>query len=235
MVTAGHPPAALICEAVYGNAGGIPLPDGYLETLYGAVRAAGGLCVADEVQVGYGRLGRWFWGFEQQGVVPDVVAVAKAMGNGHPLGAVITRRDVAEEFRRNGYFFSSAGGSPVSCAIGMAVLDVIEKEGLQDRAAVVGAHLRRRLEDLALEVELIGAVHGLGLYLGVELVRDRVTLEPATEETAAICERLLELGVVLQATGDRLNVLKVKPPLCLTLDGADFFADRVAEVLLCGW
>ena len=235
MVTAGRPPAALICEAVYGNAGGIPLPDGYLATLYGAVRAAGGLCVADEVQVGYGRLGSWFWGFEQQGVVPDVVAVAKAMGNGHPLGAVITRRDVAEEFRRNGYFFSSAGGSPVSCAIGMAVLDVIEKEGLQDRAVVVGAHLRRRFEDLALEVELIGAVHGLGLYLGVELVRDRVTLEPATEETAAICERLLELGVVLQATGDRLNVLKVKPPLCLTLDGADFFADRVAEVLLCGW
>ncbi len=235
MVAAGRPPGAFICEAVYGNAGGIALPDGYLSMLYRTVRAAGGLCVADEVQVGYGRLGSSFWGFEQQGVVPDLVTVAKAMGNGHPLGAVITRRDVAEEFRRNGYFFSSAGGSPVSCAIGMAVLDVIEQECLQERAAVVGAHLRRRFEDLALEVELIGAVHGLGLYVGVELVRDRVTLEPATEETAAICERLLELGVVLQATGDRLNVLKVKPPMCLTVEGADFFVDRVAEVLLCGW
>ena len=235
LVAAGRPPAAFVCEAVYGNAGGIPLPDGYLPAVYAAVRAAGGLCVADEVQVGYGRLGSTFWGFEQQQVVPDVVTVAKAMGNGHPLGAVITRRDIAERFGSNGYFFSSAGGSPVSCAIGMAVLDVLEQEQLQQRAAVVGAHLRRRFDELARTVELIGAVHGLGLYLGVELVRDRSTLEPATQETAAICERLLQLGVVLQATGDRLNVLKIKPPMCLTLEGADFFADAVAEVLTCGW
>jgi 4-aminobutyrate aminotransferase-like enzyme len=187
------------------------------------------------VQVGYGRLGSSFWGFEQQAVVPDVVTVAKAMGNGHPLGAVITRRDVAEAFSRSGYFFSSAGGSPVSCAVGMAVLDVLEGEGLQDNAARIGAHLRRRFERLADEVPMIGAVHGLGLYMGVELVRDRETLEPATRETAAICERLLQLGVVLQPTGDRLNVLKIKPPLCLTLESADFFVDRVAEVLTRGW
>ena len=228
-------PAAVLCEAFYGNAGGIPLPDGYLPAVYEAVRAAGGLCIADEVQVGYGRLGASFWGFQQQGVVPDVVTVAKAMGNGHPLGAVITRRDVADAFAANGYFFSSAGGSPVSCAVGMTVLDVIEQEGLQANAVQVGAHLRARFEELALRAPLIGAVHGLGLYLGVELVRDRQTLEPATQETAAICERLLQLGVVLQATGDRLNVLKIKPPLCLTRESADFFVDTVAEVLLHGW
>ena len=228
-------PAAVLCEAFYGNAGGIPLPDGYLPAVYDAVRAAGGLCIADEVQVGYGRLGASFWGFQQQGVVPDIVTVAKAMGNGHPLGAVITRRDVADAFADNGYFFSSAGGSPVSCAVGMTVLDVIEQEHLQDNAVRVGAHLRARFEELATKAPLIGAVHGLGLYLGVELVRDRKTLEPATQETAAICERLLQLGVVLQATGDRLNVLKIKPPLCLTLESADFFVDTIAEVLLRGW
>ena len=228
-------PAAFLCEAFYGNAGGIPLPDGYLSAVYGAVRAAGGVCIADEVQVGYGRLGSSFWGFQQQGVVPDIVTVAKAMGNGHPLGAVIVRRDIADAFWDNGYFFSSAGGSPVSCTVGLTVLEVIEDEHLQHNASQVGAHLRKRFEELAETAPLIGAVHGLGLYLGVELVRDRQTLEPATEETAAICERLLQLGVVLQATGDRLNVLKIKPPLCLTVDSADFFVDAVAEVLQRGW
>lgn len=228
-------PAAFLCEAFYGNAGGIPLPDGYLAAVYASVRSAGGICIADEVQVGYGRLGSSFWGFEQQGVVPDVVTVAKAMGNGHPLGAVITRRDIADAFRGNGYFFSSAGGSPVGCAVGMTVLDVLEDEHLQDNAARIGAHLRTRFDALAEHTPLVGAVHGLGLYLGVELVRDRQTLEPATEETAAICERLLQLGVVLQQTGDRLNVLKIKPPMCITRESADFFVDAVAEVLLRGW
>lgn len=234
-VAAGALPAAFICEAIYGNAGGIELPDGYLPAVYEATRRAGGLCIADEVQVGYGRLGSSFWGFEQQDVVPDIVTMAKAMGNGHPLGAVITRRDVAATFASNGYFFSSAGGSPVSCAVGMAVLDVLEDERLQSNAAIVGAHLRTRFERLAQDIPLIGAVHGLGLYLGVELVRDRETLEPATEETAAICERLLDLGVILQPTGDRLNVLKIKPPLCLTRSSADFFVDTVTEVLQHGW
>lgn len=228
-------PAAFLCEAFYGNAGGIPLPNGYLAAVYDAVRAAGGVCIADEVQVGYGRLGSSFWGFQQQEVVPDIVTVAKAMGNGHPLGAVVTRRDIADAIRENGYFFSSAGGSSVSCAVGMTVLDVLEDERLQDNAARVGAHLRTRFEALAEQAPLIGAVHGLGLYLGVELVRDRETLEPATEETAAICERLLQRGVVLQPTGDRLNVLKIKPPLCLTRESADFFVDTVAEVLQRGW
>lgn len=235
LAAAGTPPGGFIAETYYGNAGGIPLPDGYLERVYAAVRAHGGLCIADEVQVGYGRLGDWFWGFEEQGVVPDVVAVAKAMGNGHPLGAVVTTREIAERYRSQGYFFSSAGGSPVSSVVGLTVLDVLEGEQLQRNARDVGAHLRARLEELAERHELIGAVHGHGLYLGLELVRDRATLEPATEETRAICERLRERGVIVQPTSDRQCVLKIKPPLCFTRESADFFADQLDEVLTTGW
>ncbi|WP_445165534.1 aminotransferase [Mycolicibacterium sp. Dal123E01] len=235
LVAQGNPPAAFICEPFYGNAGGMALPDGYLDAVYGAVRAAGGLAIADEVQVGYGRTGRSFWSFQQQDVVPDIVTVAKAMGNGQPLGAVITTREVAERYRTQGYFFSSAGGSPVSCVVGLTVLDVLESEGLQHNALTVGDHLKARIEELATRHELIGTVHGSGLYMGVELVRDRATLEPAVEETAAICERLRELGVIVQPTGDRQNVLKVKPPMCITAESADFFVDMLDRVLSTGF
>jgi 4-aminobutyrate aminotransferase-like enzyme len=231
----GRPPAAFLAEPFYGNAGGMPLPDGYLAAVYAEVRRHGGLAIADEIQVGYGRLGRWFWGFEQQGVVPDVVTVAKATGNGYPLGAVVTSRAIAERYRDAGYFFSSTGGSPVASVVGLTVLDVIQDEGLQANAARVGAHLKARLEDLAVRYSLIGAVHGSGLYLGVEFVRDHGTLEPATEETMAICDRMLELGVIIQPTSDRMCVLKIKPPLGLDLAGADFFADALDRVLAEGW
>lgn len=231
----GRPPAAFIAETFFGNAGGIPLPDGYLAEVYAAVRATGGLAIADEVQAGFGRLGHWFWGFEQQGVVPDLIAVAKAAGNGYPLGAVITTREIAARFRSQGYFFSSTGGSPASSVAGLAVLDAFRDEGLQRNALEVGTRLKHRLEELATRHPLIGAVHGLGLYLGVEFVRDRATLEPATAETAAICDRLLELGVVMQPTGDHQNVLKTKPPLCLDDDSADFFVAMLDRVLSEGW
>ncbi len=223
--------AGFICEPVYGNAGGIALPPGYLQQVYGKVRALGGACIADEVQVGYGRLGEYFWGFEQQGVVPDIITMAKGMGNGHPLGAVITRREIAEALEAEGYFFSSAGGSPVSCRIGMAVLDVMGEEGLWDNARTVGGHFKARLQALVDKHPLVGAVHGSGFYLGLELVRDRSTLEPATEETAALCERLRELGIFMQPTGDYLNILKIKPPMCTTRESVDFFVDSVAKVL----
>ena len=235
LTAAGTPIGTFIAEAYYGNAGGMPLPDGYLEAVYTAVRASGGLCVADEVQVGYGRLGEWFWGFEQQAVVPDVVAIAKAMGNGHPLGAVITTAEIAEHYRSEGYFFSSAGGSPVSSVIGMTVLDVIRDEELQRNARVTGAYLRSRLEELGRRHPLVGAVHGIGLYLGLEFVRDRDTLEPATEETLAICERLRQRGIIMQPTSDRQCVLKIKPPLCFSRESADFFVDTLDEVLTTGW
>jgi len=231
----GDPPAAFICEPFYGNAGGIALPDGYLAQVYAAVRAAGGVAIADEVQVGYGRLGRWFWGFQGQGVVPDIVTVAKAMGNGQPLGAVITTKAIADGYRSQGYFFSSAGGSPVSSVVGSTVLDIIEDEELQHNALIVGDHLRDRLTILADKHPIIGAIYGSGLYMGVELVTDRTSAEPAVAQTAAICERLRELGVIVQPTGDRMNVLKMKPPMCLTLTSADFFVKMLDRVLTTGW
>ncbi|MCS3415842.1 4-aminobutyrate aminotransferase-like enzyme/Ser/Thr protein kinase RdoA (MazF antagonist) [Pseudomonas sp. BIGb0450] len=223
--------AGFICEPVYGNAGGISLPPGYLQQVYALVRAQGGVCIADEVQVGYGRMGHFFWGFEEQGVVPDIITMAKGMGNGQPLGAVITRREIAEALEAEGYFFSSSGGSPVSCRIGMAVLDVMEEEKLWENAQVVGGHFKARLEALVEQHPLVGAVHGSGFYLGLELVRDRQTLEPATEETALLCDRLRELGIFMQPTGDYLNILKIKPPMVTSRQSVDFFVDMLAKVL----
>ena len=223
--------AGFICEPVYGNAGGISLPPGYLQQVYGLVRAQGGVCIADEVQVGYGRMGHFFWGFEEQGVVPDIITMAKGMGNGQPLGAVITRREIAEALEAEGYFFSSSGGSPVSCRIGMAVLDVMEEEKLWENAQVVGGHFKARLEALIDRHPLVGAVHGSGFYLGLELVRDRQTLEPATEETTRLCDRLRELGIFMQPTGDYLNILKIKPPMVTSKRSVGFFVDMLSKVL----
>ncbi|WP_030439167.1 aminotransferase [Actinoplanes subtropicus] len=231
LAASGRPAGAFLSEPYYGNAGGVALPDGYLRQVYATVRRHGGLAIADEIQVGYGRLGNWFWGFEQQQVVPDIVCVAKAMGNGHPLGAVITTRAVADRYRDQGYFFSSTGGSPVSSVAGLTVLDTLRDEDLQGNAARTGAHLKAKLLALADHHPIVGAVHGDGLYLGLELVRDRHTLEPATEETAELCERMLDLGVIVQPTGDHLNILKIKPPLCIDPAGADFFAGMLDRAL----
>ncbi|GAB3051678.1 aminotransferase [Sediminivirga luteola] len=231
LTAAGRAVGTYIAEPRNGNAGAIPTPPGYLERIYAAVRAQGGIVIADEVQVGCGRLGEMFWGFQEHGVVPDVVTVAKALGNGHPLGAVITRKEIAQALTRQGAFFSSAAGSPVSCRIGIEVLDIIEQEGLQANAAAIGERLRAGAEALAGRHRLIGAVHGRGLYQGIELVRDRETLEPAVEETRALCARMLELGVIVQPTGDRQNVLKVKPPMCLSPASADHFIEALDRVL----
>jgi 4-aminobutyrate aminotransferase-like enzyme/Ser/Thr protein kinase RdoA (MazF antagonist) len=230
-----HGVAAFISETVLGNAGGVLLPDGYLKGVYEAVRAQGGLCIADEVQVGFGRMGDTFWGVELSGAVPDIITIAKPMGNGYPIGGVMTSKKIADALSTEGNFFSSAGGSPVSCAVGLAVLDAMRAEGLQENARVVGNHLKKRLNVLAKKHDMIGSIHGHGLYLGVELVRDRATLEPAAAEASAISERLRELGVVVMTTSERMNVLKVKPPLCLTQESADFFVDALDEVLATGW
>lgn len=227
----GRQLAGIICEPVYGNAGGISLPAGYLRDAYAKVRARGGVCIADEVQVGYGRLGEYFWGFEEQGVVPDIITMAKGMGNGQPLGVVITRREIAEALEAEGYFFSSAGGSPVSCRIGMAVLDVMQEEGLWDNARDTGRYFKARLQALVDKHPLAGAAHGSGFYLGLELVRDRTTLEPATEETMMLCNRLRDLGIFMQPTGDYLNILKIKPPMCTSRASVDYFVDCIDRVL----
>jgi 4-aminobutyrate aminotransferase-like enzyme len=231
----GRAPAAFICEALYGNAGGIVLPDGYLQAAYAHVRAAGGICIADEVQVGYGRLGAHFWGFEQQGVVPDIVTIAKATGNGHPVAAVITTAAIADALQGQGGFFASVGGGPVSCEIGLAVLDVIEEEKLQDNALRVGGALRAGLDELVVRHEIAGAAHGMGLYLGLDLVRDRETREPAREEAYAICERMRERGAIIQPTGDGENVLKLKPPLVIGARDVDWLVETLDGVLSRGW
>ncbi|GAB6857016.1 aminotransferase [Microbacterium xylanilyticum] len=231
----GRPVAGFICESVLGNAGGVVLPEGYLADVYARVRAVGGLCIADEVQVGFGRMGSTFWGFEQSGVVPDIITIAKPMGNGFPIGGVITSQRVADALATQGQFFSSAGGNPLSCRVGIAVLDAMAEEGLQENARVVGARLADGFRALAEKHALIGPVHGEGLYLGVELVRDRHSMEPAAAEAAAICERLRELGVIVLTTSERSNVLKVKPPLCLTAASADMVVAALDRVLTEGW
>lgn len=222
-----HAPAAFICEPVLGNAGGVVPPEGFLAAAYKAIRVHGGLAIADEVQVGYGRLGKAFWGSTMQGATPDIIAVAKAAGNGFPLGAVITRREIVDALRRDGMFFSSAAGAPASAIAGSAVLDVIREERLQENADRVGGHLLGKLRELAQKHPLIGQVHGSGLYLGIELVKDHETLKPATEETAWLCEHLLHHGVIIQATSERQNVLKVKPPMTLSLADANVFLHAV--------
>lgn len=231
----GRDAAAFICESVLGNAGGVVLPEGYLADAYRRVRDAGGVCIADEVQVGFGRMGTSFWGFEQAGVIPDIITIAKPMGNGFPIGGVITSQRIADALAAEGQFFSSAGGNPLSCRVGLAVLDAMRDEGLQENARTVGARLAAGFRTLAVEHEIIGPIHGEGLYLGVELVRERETLEPAAVEAAAICERLRELGVIVLTTSERSNVLKIKPPLTLTAESADFVVAALGRVLSEGW
>ena len=227
----GRPAGAFICEPVLGNAGGVIPPAGYLTMVAEAVRAHGGLVIADEVQVGYGRLGSSFWGSTMQGLVPDIVSVAKAAGNAYPLGAVITRREIVDALAREGTFFSSAGGAPASAVAGSAILDIIDAEGLQQNAARVGGIIADGVRALMPRHPLIGAVHGTGLYLGIELVRDRETLEPAREEAARVCDLLLGHGFIVQAASERQNVLKVKPPLVLTEADARRFVAALDAVL----
>lgn len=231
LTDAARPPAAYIAEPIHGNGGGVVPPAGYVAGAYAAVRETGGLAIADEVQVGLGRLGRSFWGFVDQGAIPDIVVTAKALGNAYPVGAVITRREIADALGREGQFFSSAGGAPASCAAALAVLDVIEGEGLVENARIVGEQLQRDLAALAERHPLIGALHGTGLYQGVELVTDRETLSPAVWQTAAVCERMRERGVIVQPTSERQNVLKIKPPLTLTSEEAAFFV-RMLDLTL---
>jgi 4-aminobutyrate aminotransferase-like enzyme/Ser/Thr protein kinase RdoA (MazF antagonist) len=228
---AGHSPAAFFTETLPSVAGQIVFPAGYLAAAYRHVREAGGVCIADEVQTGFGRLGSHRWGFEKQGVVPDVVVLGKPIANGFPLGAVVTTREIAASFDTGMEFFSTFGGNPVACAAGLAVLDVLEDERLQDRAWRVGQHVVEGLRRLQDRHPLIGDLRGSGLFLGVELVRDRDTLEPATEEAAYVAERLRERGVLTGTDGPGHNVLKLRPPLVFSREDADLFLATLEDVL----
>lgn len=224
--------AAFISEPLFGSHGGVTPADGYLRAAYKEIRATGAVCIADEIQVGYGRTGQTFWAFEAEGVVPDIVVAAKAVGNGHPIGFVACKPEIADVFARTRAFFSSSGGGPVSCRIGSAVLNIIREENLQENAQVVGRHIKQGLTALAMKHSAIGAVHGRGLYMGIDLVAAQGSTAPMPEaEVMAICERLRRLGVITQPTGIHLNVLKVKPPLCITTEDADYFIQQLDRTL----
>ncbi|MFT4537813.1 MAG: 4-aminobutyrate aminotransferase-like enzyme/Ser/Thr protein kinase RdoA (MazF antagonist) [Planctomycetota bacterium] len=215
------PPAAFISESIFGCGGQVIPPEGYLETAYAHVRAAGGVCIADEVQVGFGRVGTHYWAFERQNVQPDIVVMGKPIGNGHPMAAVVTTRPIAESFADGMEFFATFGGNPVSCAIGQAVLDVIEGENLPRRAERLGARFLQGLLSLQEKHMLIGDVRGAGLFIGVELVRDRETLAPAAEEATALVEAMKQRGVLLSTDGPLHNVIKIKPPMVLDANDID--------------
>jgi 4-aminobutyrate aminotransferase-like enzyme/Ser/Thr protein kinase RdoA (MazF antagonist) len=223
--------AAFLAETLPSVAGQVVLPAGYLAEAYRHVRAAGGVCIADEVQTGFGRLGEHLWGFEGQGVVPDVVVLGKPIGNGFPLGAVVTTPEIAASFDDGMEFFSTFGGNPVSCAAGLAVLDVLEEEGLQARAVRTGRQLMDGLARLQGKHPVVGDVRGTGLFLGVELVRDRASLEPADEEAAYVVNRLRERGVLTGTDGPHHNVLKLRPPLVLSEADASLFLETLGAVL----
>ena len=227
--SSGAPIAAFFAEPLMSCAGQVVPPDGYFETAFAHVRAAGGVCVIDEVQSGFGRAGSHFWAFQREPVVPDIVVMGKPIGNGHPMGAVVTTRAIARSFETGMEFFSSFGGNPVSCAIGLAVLDVIRDERLQERADELGARVLGDLRDLMAHRPAIGDVRGAGLFLGIELVRDRDTLEPAGAEASELVNRFKERGMLLSTDGPYHNVIKIKPPMVLTSDDLDMFVRALAD------
>jgi len=227
----GREIAGFICEPILSCGGQIVLPENYLKEAYRHVREAGGVCIADEVQVGFGRVGINFWAFETQDVVPDIVTMGKPIGNGFPLAAVVTTPAIAEAFVTGMEYFNTFGGNPVSCAAGMAVLDVIEEEKLQEKALRVGGYLKEKLSGLMDRHRIVGDVRGLGLFLGVELVRDRGTREPAGVEASYIANRMREEGVLLSTDGPFHNVLKIKPPMCFSEADADLLVDALDRIL----
>ena len=222
--------AGFISESIQGVGGTVVLPDGYLQHTYAHVRAAGGICIADEVQPGFGRTGTHYWGFETQGVIPDIVTMAKGIGNGCPLAAVITTPAIAKSLTSR-IHFNTFGGNPVVCAQGRAVLEVIDREGLQANCLKVGTHLKTGLERLAEKHSLLGEVRGLGLMLGVEFVKDQKTKEPAKEECVAVFEKARDLGLLIGKGGLWGNTLRIKPPMCITIADADFMLEVLDAAL----
>jgi len=213
---------AFIAEAIQGVGGAVQLPDGYLKEAYEKVRAHGGVCIADEVQTGFGRLGSHYWGFESQGLMPDIVTMAKGIGNGYPMGAVVTTPEIAATYAK-ALHFNTYGGNPVACAVGSAVLDVIDEEKTQELSADIGTYFIMELEKLRSEFEIVGDVRGKGLMIGVELVKDKESRTPLpAEEVSAIWEDTKNMGVLIGKGGLYGNCLRVKPPMCLVKGDVDY-------------
>jgi len=227
----GRAVSAYIAETCPSVAGQIMLPDGFLRDVYARVRAVGGVCIADEVQTGFGRIGTHFWAFEAHDVVPDIVVLGKPIANGYPMGAVVTTRHIADSFDNGMEYFSTFGGSTAACVAAMATLQVTLREGLPQHALDVGTHLRTSLQRLAESHAIIGDVRGSGLFLGVELVRSRETLEPADHEASFVVMRMREQGVLVGTDGPYHNVIKLRGPMTLTLDDADRIVAALARAL----
>lgn len=229
--TAGHPAAAFFAEPVLGCAGQVVPPADFLAPAFEAARRDGAVCVADEVQIGFGRVGSHTWGFEAAGAVPDVVTLGKPIGNGYPLAAVVTTPDVAASFENGMEYFNTFGGSTASCAVGLAVLDVLAEEGLQAHAAAVGEHLANGFRELAGRHEAVGDVRGSGLFLGVDLVTDRDDRTPDGALADAVVAGARDAGVLLSTEGPGGNVLKIKPPLPFSTTDADRLLETVDTAL----
>jgi len=228
---AGRPPGAFMAESLIGCGGQVIPAPGFTPEAHAAVRAAGGVCIADEVQVGFGRAGSRFWAFEALNTVPDIVTLGKPIGNGHPMAAVVTTPEIAESFVTGMEYFNTFGGNPVSCAIGLAVLEVIENEGLQQHAHELGQQFLDGFREMQPRHRLIGDVRGLGLFLGVELVRDHSTLEPADTEASALIDAMRHRGFLLSTDGPFHNVIKIKPPMALTPEDVEAVLENIDEVL----
>lgn len=230
----GRSIAAFIAESLQSCGGQIIPPDNYLRNVYRYVREAGGVCIADEVQCGFGRVGKHWWAFQLQGedVVPDIVTMGKPMGNGHPVSAVVTTVEIAQSVKENGFeYFNTFGGNPVSCATVSAVLDVMEQKKLREHATRVGNHLLNSLRQLALKHPIIGDVRGVGLFIGIELVEDKDTKTPATAKAKLVVSRMKEEYILVSSDGPDRNVLKLKPPLVFSHDNVDHFVKILDEVL----
>jgi 4-aminobutyrate aminotransferase-like enzyme len=231
LASRGKRPAIFMCDNIFSSNGILTPPPEYLHGVYRRVRAAGGLVVADEVQSGLCRLGDHMWGFEDSAVVPDIVTMGKPLGDGHPLAAVVTTPAIASEFARKFEYFNTFGGNPVSAAVGLAVLDVIEQENILQNVHDVGAYLGQGLKNLALRYDTVGDVRGKGLFYGVELVSDKDSKEPATTRAKRVVEDLRENGVLLSSTGAFNNVLKIRPPLVFSKSNAGVLLEKLGQAL----
>jgi 4-aminobutyrate aminotransferase-like enzyme len=223
--TLDQPLCAFISESIVSSGGQVPLAPGFLKQAFATTRAAGGLCISDEVQIGMGRMGSTFWGFELHDVVPDIVSIGKPLGSGHPLAAVVTTPEIANSFINGMEYFNTFGGNPVSAAIGQTVLDVIVDEALQRNALNVGNYLMDGVRELSKSIECIGDVRGSGLFIGVEFVTDRASQSPGTQITKDLIEFARENGVFLSSDGPAENVLKIKPPMIIGKAEVDQFLD----------
>jgi 4-aminobutyrate aminotransferase-like enzyme len=212
-------------------AGQIFLPEGYLPEVYRLVRDAGGLCIADEVQTGYGRIGTHFYAFEAENLVPDIVVLGKPIGNGHPVSAVVTTPEIAEAFDTGMEFFSTFGGNTVSCAVGLTVLEVVLEENLQANALIVGKRLLEGIMPFIERYPIVGDIRGSGLFLGVEIVRSRETLEPAKEEAEFIVNRMRDAGILLGTDGPFDNVIKIRPPMPFDESNAEHLVANMDRIL----